>query len=227
MKKIILTESQAENLIEQLASAQSVKTAATVIGKQPLHIYSALRFLQQSSSTLTEKELGANTLATLSDVICEKAMRMGTCNPNMWSGKDPKGNPNKNLIGYHDFTTQYSKSPSYKKTGITYDQPSNIKELMLTLGGATVRNGGNGWIVNDVYNFDNIMEKKPHLKTDSYFKMGLNALRGLGAAIGGWILGRGATAGIEEMMSQLHNTGYQGYKVQINVPSNGCKCKKS
>jgi hypothetical protein len=151
---------------------------------------------------------------------------MGNCNPDMWSGNDPRGNPNKNLIGYSDYSTLYSKSPSYKGSSVSYSQPTPIKELMLTLGGATVRQGGNGWVVTDVYNFDNIMEKKPHLKTDSYFKMGLNAIRGVGAAIGGWIMGKGATAGIEEMMSQLHNTGYKGFNVQINVPSNGCKCKR-
>jgi hypothetical protein len=46
------------------------------------------------------------------------------------------------------------------------------------------------------------------------------------AAIGGWLMGKSPVNGIEEVMSQLHNTGYKGFPVQINVPSNGCKCKK-
>lgn len=227
MKKIVLTESQAKNLIEQFVSSLNVaQGVSNNYADAPLHIYCALRFLNLSTQTLTEKELKKETLSTLSNIICEKAMRMGSCNPSMWQGKDSRGNPNKNLIGYSDYTTQYSKSPSYKGTSISYNQPTPIKELMLTLGGATVRQGGNGWVVTDVYNFDNIMEKKPHLKTDNYFKIGLNAIRGIGAAIGGWLMGKGTTAGIEEVMSQLHNTGYKGYNVQINVPSNGCKCKR-
>lgn len=227
MKKVILTESQVDKLVEQIITPQVISNkVATSFVNSPLHIYCALRFLKMSNKPLTEKELKKETLSTLSNIICEKAMRMGNCNPDMWKGNDPRGNPNKNLLGYHDYTTLYSKSPSYKKTSFSYgSQPTNISELMLTLGGATVKQGGSGWIVYDTYNFDNIMEKKPHLKTDNYFKMYLNTLRGIGAAIGGWLLGKSPVNGIEEVMSQLHNTGYKGYSVQLNVPSNGCKCK--
>ena len=227
MKKVILTESQVEKLVEQIVSPQVITTnVASSIANSPLHVNCALRFLSMSKETLTEKDLKKETLSNLSNIICEKALRMKTCNPDKWVGKDPKGNPNKNLIGYHDFTTLYSKSPSYRSSNFSYgSQPTSIGELMLTLGGATVRQGGSGWIVYDNYNFDNIMEKKPHLKTNNFFKMYLNTLRGIGAAIGGWLLGRSPVNGIEEVMSQLHNTGYQGYKIQINVPFNGCKCK--
>jgi|694.fasta_scaffold14746_8 hypothetical protein len=227
MKKVILTESQVNKLVEQIMAPQMLlNKVANSYANSPLHVYCALRFLKMSKETLTERELKKETLSTLSNVICEKANRMGSCNPDMWQGKDPKGLPNKNQLGYHDYTTLYSKSPSYKGTSFTYgSQPTNISELMLTLGGATIRQGGSGWVIYDMYNFDNIMEKKPHLKTNNYFKMYLNTLRGIGATIGGWLLGRSPVNGIEEVMSQLHNTGYKGFPVQINVPSNGCKCK--
>lgn len=227
MKKIILNENQVKTLVEQIIPLQVTSMVSTQVAQSPLHVYCALRFLKMSKDTLTEKELKKDTLSTLSNIICEKANRMGNCNPDMWQGKDPKGNPNKNLLGYHDYTTLYSKSPSYKGTSFTYgSQPTNISELMLTLGGSTIRQGGSGWVVNDMYNFDNIMEKKTHLKTNNYFKMYLNTIRGIGAAIGGWLMGKSPVNGIEEVMSQLHNTGYKGFPVQINVPSNGCKCKR-
>ncbi len=223
MRKIILTETQTERLVEKMMITES---DSSIISTTPLHVYCALRFLKMTKETLTQKELKKETLSKLSNIICEKAVRMGSCNPDKWQGKDPKGNPNKNLIGYHDFTTLYSKSPSYRGTSFSYGaQPQDIAELMLTLGGATVKQSGGGWVVYDMYNFDNIMEKKPHLKTSNYFKMYLNTLRGIGAAIGGWLLGKSPVNGIEEVMSQLHNTGYKGFPVQINVPSNGCKCK--
>ena len=228
MKKIVLSENQAKTLVEQIISPLTVSNMVTSqMVQSPLHVYCALRFLKMSKETLTEKELKKDTLSTLSNVICEKANRMGNCNPDMWQGKDPKGLPNKNQLGYHDFTTLYSKSPSYKKTGFTYEgQPTNISELMLTLGGSTIRQGGNGWVVTDVYNFDNIMKDKPRLKTNNYFKMLFNTVVGAGFAVIGKALGRSYVNGIEEVMSQLHNLGYKGYNVQINFPSNGCKCKR-
>jgi hypothetical protein len=224
MKKIILSETQTKKLVDQMLIPESV---SSMISNSPLHVYCAIRFLKTTKQTLTEKELKKETLSTLSNIICEKAIRMGTCNPDMWKGKDPRGNPNKNLLGYNDYTTLYSKSPSYGGTSFTYgSQPTNISELMLTLGGSTIRQGGSGWVVSDMYNFDNIMKKKPHLKTDNFFNFHLNTLRGTMAAIGSWLIGRSPVNGIEEAMSQLHNTGYKGFPVQINVPSNGCKCKK-
>ena len=172
MKKIIVNENQAKTLVEQIITPLLVSNiVSTQVAESPLHVYCALRFLRMSKETLTQKELKKETLSTLSNVICEKANRMGSCNPDMWRGKDPKGLPNKNQLGYHDYTTLYSKSPSYKGTSFTYgSQPTNISELMLTLGGSTIRQGGSGWMIYDMYNFDNIMEKKPHLKTNNYFK---------------------------------------------------------
>ena len=166
MKKVILTESQVDKLVEQIMAPQMIsRKVSNEFVNSPLHVYCALRFLKMSKETLTEKELKKDTLSTLSNVICEKANRMGNCNPDMWQGKDPKGLPNKNQLGYHDFTTLYSKSPSYKKTGFTYEgQPTNISELMLTLGGSTIRQGGNGWVVTDVYNFDNIISSSRKCK---------------------------------------------------------------
>ena len=228
MKRLIINENQVKTLVEQIISPLLVSNmVSTQVAESPLHIYCALRFLRMSKETLTQKEIKKETLSTLSNIICEKANRMGSCNPDMWQGNDPRGNANKNLLSYHDYTTLYSKSPSYKGTSFTYgSQPTNISELMLTLGGATIKQGGSGWVVSDMYNFDNIMEKKPHLKTNNYFKMHLNTLRGTMAAIGGWLMGKSPVNGIEEVMSQLHNTGYKGFPVQINVPSNGCKCKR-
>lgn len=228
MKKIILTESQVERMMGELVEQSSINRYVNdTIKNSPLHVYCAIRFLNRQTSTLTEREIKRETLANLSKILCEKAMRMGSCDPSKWPGNDPRSKPNKNSLGYNDFTTLYSKSPSYKGTSFSYgSQPIFIQELMLTLGRATITSTGSGWHVKDYYNFDNIMEKKPHLKTDSYFKMGLNVVRGIGAAIGGWILGKSPVNGIEEVMSQLHNTGYKGFPVELNVPSNGCKCKR-
>jgi hypothetical protein len=223
--KIIITERQSLKLIEQINGLNVAQGVPQAMSNSPLHIYCALRFLSQSKDTLTEKELKSDTLLNLSSIICEKAIRMGNCNPDRWEGVDAKSKPNRNTLSYSDFSTSYSKSSNYKSGAVSYNQPTFIKELMLTLGMSSIKKSGNGWVITDTYNFDNIMEKKPYLKTDNFFKMGLNTIRGIGGAIGGWITGKGVTSGIEEMMSQLHNTGYKGFPVQINVPFNGCKCK--
>lgn len=231
MKKIILTESQVHRLIEQQMGMINPLTISNFISSEikeaPLHVYAALQFLNFKKNPLTTNEIKKDTLTNLSNILCEKAIRMGSCDPNKWPGKDPRGADNKNSLGYNDFTTLYSKSPSYKGTSFSYgSQPTFIKELMLTLGRAKITLQGNGWHVHDVYNFDNVMETKPHLKTDSYFKMALNVMRGIGGAIVGWIFGKSPINGIEEVMSQFHNTGYKGFNVEIDVPFNNCKCKR-
>ena len=134
--KIILTENQVETLIEEL---KWKKNKAVLKKKLPsnmdLHIYAAMRFAKLTTSPLTEKELRPDTLQTLSNILCEKSNRMKTCDPSMWTGKDPKGNSNKNYLGYLDYSSLYSKSPEYdpsfKKSSFSYSQPKAIKELML------------------------------------------------------------------------------------------------
>lgn len=192
----------------------------------PLHHYAALRFLNFSKTTLTESEINQKTLNDISNVLCEKSARMKTCNPSQWSGNDPRGETNKNRLSYNDYTTLYSKSPSYGKKSFTFEeQPFSIKGPMLTFGQATITGGDGGWLVTDTYNFDNIQENKPYLKSDSYFTMAKNVVTGLFRAIKAKLNSESPVDGIEEAMSQLHNLGYNGYEVKIKVPSNGCKCK--
>ena len=192
----------------------------------PLHQYAALRFLKFSKTPLTESEINQQTLNDISNILCEKSARMKTCDPSRWRGNDPRKNPNKNSLGYNDYTTLYSKSPSYGKPSFTFEeQPSSIKGPMLTFGKANISGGEGGWLISDMYNFDNISESKPYLKTNSYFSMAKNAVRGLGRAFMTLFNNKSPVDGIEEAMSQLHNMGYLGYEVKVKIPSNGCKCK--
>lgn len=225
--KIILTENQVETLIEEL---KGKKNKAVLKKKLPsnmdLHIYAAMRFAKLTTSPLTEKELRSDTIQTLSNILCEKSNRMKTCDPSMWTGKDPKGNSNKNYLGYLDYSSLYSKSPefdpSFKKSSFSYSQPRAIKELMLTLGQASVQKQGNSWVVTDTYNFDNILRAKPWLKVPSTFNF-LHAF-----AVAGWdlIRGRAPVKGAEEILSQYHNFGYPGYKTKLIIPMGSCKCGK-
>ena len=224
------------NLINKNASNKSINQKQSKTNRPsikspldinlPLHVYAATRFMRLEKSTLTEKEVPKETLDVLSDILCEKSMRLKTCDPNKWSGMDPRGERNKNYLGYPDYTMLYSKSPSYKKTSFSYDgQPSSIRGCMLTLGQATIRGNGNGWTITDTYNFDNILETKPQLKTDNFFKASYNFVAGGAKALWSWVTGSGkVVANLEESLSQLHNLGYKGYPVKINVPLNGCKC---
>lgn len=194
----------------------------------PLHIYAALKFSTLQSSPLTEKDLNQNTKNTLFGILCEKSKRMKTCDPNLWGGTDPKGNKNKNYLGYLDYTTLYSKSPQYDRTlkssSFSYDQPTQIKELMLTIGQGTVTKSGNNWIVSDVYNFDNILKSKPWLKYQSL--TGINLVSGLSIALWDIIRGKSPVSGMEQILSQFHNFGYKGFKTKIVVPIGNCPCNK-
>jgi hypothetical protein len=241
MKKIIkLTEKDLSNIVRKVILEQGnmFGTAGTEIpgfDKKirprrdidiPLYIRAAIEFIKRRKITLTEKDLSNDNIKRLSDIICEKANRLGSCNPSLWDGKDLKNHNNKNYLGYYDCSTEYSKSPSFKKESFTYgEQTESIKEIMLTLGQSHIESTGNGWVLTDDYNFDNILEKKPFLKTDKNYKIILNTIRGIGLSITGPILGKSPVYGIEEALSQIHNTGYPCYPVKINVPFNGCKCK--
>jgi hypothetical protein len=225
--KVILTERQLNTLIGSKVPKKKVNYKKKPIPSNlDLHIYAALRFAQMYKNPLTETELRSDTVQTLSQILCEKSIRMKTCDPNMWSGKDPKGNGNKNYLGYLDYSTLYSKSPQYDKTfkssSFNYNQPRSIKELMLTLGQATVTKKGDNWVVSDQYNFDNIQNTKPWLKRLSIG----NFIHSIAAI--GWdlIRGKAPVAGAEEILSQYHNFGYKGYKTIITVPIGDCKCKK-
>ena len=191
-----------------------------------LHLYAALRFAKLTSKPLTESELRSDTIQTLSNIICEKSLRMKTCDPNMWEGKDPKGNSNKNYLGYLDYSTLYSKSLQFDKTlkssSFNYNQPRTIKELMLTLGQASVTKQGNNWVVSDMYNFDNIQKAKPWLKNIS---LG-NVFHGIAVAVWEVLQGKAPTSGAEEILSQYHNFGYKGFKTKITVPIGNCGCNK-
>lgn len=192
-----------------------------------LHIYAALRFAKLNSSPLTESELRSDTIQTLSEILCEKSKRMKTCDPSMWSGKDPKGNDNKNYLGYLDYSSLYSKSPEYdpsfKKSSFSYSQPRPIKELMLTLGQASVKKQGDNWVVSDTYNFDNILKSKPWLKMSP----SLSILHGIAVSVYDLVRGKAPVAGAEEILSQYHNFGFEGYKTQLTIPMGNCKCGKN
>jgi hypothetical protein len=243
--KIIITESQLKSLQENdftdwvdktkqgvSKKIQSVKSniqgkAEPYLDNLPLHHKCAIYFMQERQNVLTEKDLSQENLNTLSNMICEKAIRLGSCDPSRWTGKDLKQVDNKNHLGYNDMSTSYSKSPNYNGKTFSFGaQPQFIKEIMLTLGNLTVTKSGSGWVVNDVYDFKNILEKKTYLKTDNFFKQQLFKLRGVLVALAGAVLpNKSFVPGIEEILAQKHNSGYNGYNVRINVPFNGCKCK--
>lgn len=242
MKKIVkLTEQDLENIVKKVLSEQGSmfgiastetpgyrekKRERNVNVSTPLHISAAIEFIKKRKDVLTEKNLTNKNIETLSEILCEKSIRLGSCNPSLWGGKDLRGKDNKNYLGYNDFSTSYSKSPSFGKKNFTYsEQPTFIHEVMLTFGQANVQSTGGGWVVTDNYDFKNILDTKPYLKTDSNSKIVLNTLRGVGLAFAGPLAGKSPVHGIEEVLSQMHNTGYPGYPVKINIPKNGCKCK--
>jgi len=211
--KIIITESQLKSLQENdftdwvdktkqgvSKKIQSVKSniqgkAEPYLDNLPLHHKCAIYFMQERQNVLTDKDL--------------------------------KQVDNKNHLGYNDMSTSYSKSPNYNGKTFSFGaQPQFIKEIMLTLGNMTITKSGSGWVVNDVYDFKNILEKKTYLKTDNFFKQQLFKLRGVLVALAGVVLpNKSFVPGIEEILAQKHNSGYNGYNVRINVPFNGCKCK--
>lgn len=225
--KVIITERQLDNLIGLVKPKKKSNLLKKPLPSNlDLHLYAALRFAKLKSNPLTESELRSDTVQTLSNILCEKSIRMKTCDPNMWGGKDPKGNPNKNYLGYLDYSTLYSKSPQYdkslKSSSFNYNQPRPIKELMLTLGQASVIKQGNSWVVSDTYNFDNIQKAKPWLKNTSFF----NIMHGIAIAALDIFRGKAPAAGAEEILSQYHNFGYKGYKTKLTIPMGNCKCGK-
>lgn len=239
--KILVTETQYNKIIEEqiLAGGPMVSTVTgfSVFPKilkgldpksYPLHIYNTLRFSSMNTSPLTEKEIKPSSMKTLIDVICQKSVRMKTCDPSKWAGNDKQGKPNKNRLSYHDFTTEYSKSPNFGGAKFNYhSQPEFLQEWILTLGQTTITKSGSGWVLTDMYNFDNIMKTNPSLKTGNYLKSTLNIFKGIFNAVWGAAKDRslaGAAAGMEEVLSQYHNFGYKGFPVKINVPMGHCKC---
>jgi hypothetical protein len=192
----------------------------------PLHYRAAAKFLLRETKPLTNTDFGDKSISVLSDVLCNKSKLMKTCDASKWFGFNRKKETNKNTLYYEDYTIKYPKSPSYNQTNFTYDgQPANIKELMLTLGSSTITTTGNNWVLTDDYNFDNIMEFKPYLKTDSFLGLIKNSLKSLLTIGKDLIRGRGIEAGVEELLSQYHNTGYPGYKIKLTIPMGNCKCK--
>ena len=65
---------------------------------------------------LTEREIKPASMKVLIDVICQKSVRMKTCDPSKWTGNDKQNLPNKNRLSYHDFTTEYKNSPNFGGT---------------------------------------------------------------------------------------------------------------
>ena len=55
-------------------------------GKVPYYIYYVLRFILLKYEPVTNAEVPPDVINTLSDILCEKSKRMGTCDPNMWTG---------------------------------------------------------------------------------------------------------------------------------------------
>jgi hypothetical protein len=192
----------------------------------PLHHKCALRFAAIAKTPLTEADLSDENLKVLSDMICQKAIRLKSCDPSKWKGEDKRGVKNKNHLLYEDMSIYNKKSPSYGKSSFTYEeQPTDILEIMFTVGTSEITKTGSGWLVVDRYNFDKILKSKPYLKTEGFFDSISNIVKGLYHGFTNMIQGKSPVAGFEETLSQLHNFGYNGYPVKINVPSYGCKCK--
>lgn len=193
---------------------------------QPLHFRAAIKFMVKSKTPLTNQFLSQTNISTLQDILCNKSKLQKTCDSNKWSGVNRKNLSNQNSLHYDDYTMKYPKSPSYQKTTFTYnEQPTNIRELMLTIGSSTVKTSGNSWVIDDVYNFDNILAAKPHLKTNSFFGILKNQTMGLFKALISLATGRSIAAGLEEFFAQYHNMGYPGFKTKLVIPMGNCKCK--
>jgi|3_EtaG_2_1085321.scaffolds.fasta_scaffold02906_2 hypothetical protein len=170
-----------------------------------LHYKLALHFLFMRKSDVTNNDIPNEYISILSDVLCLKSQRNKTCNI---TG-----------LNYDDYTIHNKNSPSYNKQSFTYNQqPADLKATILSFGNANVKESGNNWIITDTYNFDNIQEKYKFLKTKNFTRI----IGNIGIGIFRSILN--PIAGIEYMMSQLHNLGYKGFAVKIIVPKNNCKC---
>ena len=65
------------------------------------------------------------------------------------------------------------------------------------------------------------MEDKTYLKTDSFAQMKKNLATSWGklSKEGGWTPGN-----LEEMLTQYHNLGYEGYDVELTIPKGNCNC---
>lgn len=193
---------------------------------QPLHYKMAIKFLLMDKSPLTTEDLSSKNIDTLQDVLCNKSKLQKTCDTNKWIGQNREKIPNKNQLLYEDFTVNYPKSPSYKKTSYTYtDQPMGVQELMLTIGNSTVRSSGSNWVITDEYDFKNIGEQKKYLKTNSLFGIIKNEFKGLWKVFKSLVRLRTPAEGFEEMLSQHHNMGYNGFKTRLVIPVGNCPCK--
>ena len=191
----------------------------------PLHMKATIKFMVRDSKPLTNSDLSQENLDVLQDVLCNKSKLQKTCDSSKWTGVNKKNITNKNTLHYDDYTINYPKSPSYKNTSFSYNQPMKLRQLILTLGGSTIITSGSNWVITDVFNFDNIMEEKPYLKTDNLLGIMKNTAKGLFKTVYNALRGRSIEAGIEEILSQYHNTGYKGFKVRIVIPMGNCKCK--
>lgn len=195
-------------------------------GDAPLHIKATIKFLARESKPLTNDSLSQENLDVLQDVLCSKSKLQKTCDTAKWTGNNKQGLTNKNSLHYDDYTINYPKSPSYKNTSFSYNQPTKLRHLILTLGGSTVITSGSDWVITDVFNFDNIMESKPYLKTDNLLGILKNSATALFKTVYNFVRGRGLEGSIEEFLSQYHNTGYKGFKVRFVIPMGNCNCKK-
>ena len=176
---------------------------------------------------MTNSDLSSNHISILQNVLCVKSKLQKTCDTNKWTGVNKEKITNRNQLLYDDFTIKYPKSPNYGSTTFSFDaQPDGVRELMLSLGNSTVKLSGGNWVITDEYDFKNIMKTKPYLKTKSFFGILKNRAIGLFKVLLSLVTSRSAPDGMEEMLSQHHNTGYNGFNTKLIIPVGNCSCKK-
>lgn len=226
-KTLLITENEKKSILKIHIENGYNTINETLNFGIPLYIIGATEFAKKRTEVFTEKEMTQSQLSILSNIICEKSKRFGSCDPKDWEGKDERNVDNKMTINYPDSTLHNPKSPSFGKSSFTYDeQPSEIKEILLFLGGFTVTDSGSSWKVTDMYNFDNIQKAHPQLKEKGWFNTTVNILSGVLKTGFDLYRGKSPAAGVEELLSQYHNFGYKGFPVEILVPKKNCPCKK-
>jgi hypothetical protein len=251
-KKVIITESELVNLIKKRINHKFImeggvpkglvrktgtlqlpeklisyreKILKKIYNSLPYHYYYVFRFMLLKYEPVTNNEVPIEVINTASDMLCEKSKRMGSCNPNDWHGMDCQKNNNKNTFTYCDSTSMYSKSPTYGSSSINLSgQPTKIKNVCWTLGRANVQQQGNNWVVNDPFDFDNVMHKHKFMQSDNFFKVGVNIVAGFVRAVLGTVGIGNFSAGVEQILTQLHALGYPGFTSKWTIPMGNCKC---
>lgn len=179
----------------------------------PLYIRCLREFLRMRTEPLTETFLSDTDIKTLQEILCEKSTRFGTYDPSNW----PEGETNR--IVYLDYTRRYSKSNQYNPTAtnFSYEDKKPIKDIILALGQANVSKQGSNWVITDTYDFNNI--DSDNVTMSQILKSPLNIIGNAARLVFNVITGGSMSSPIEQIISQLHLTGYPGYEIKITIPS--------